>query len=80
MNIDKIVLDTQFQAACQRYAHGNGSSHAIATSALQAAAVSELLDALRAAYSDIQRCPGHTIDMLGRIEAAIAKATGATHE
>ena len=35
----------------------------------------ELLDALRAAYSDIQRLPGHTIDMLGRIEAAIAKAT-----
>lgn len=41
------------------------------------AAAPELLEALRAAYSDIQRLPGHTIDMLGRIEAAIAKATGA---
>lgn len=40
------------------------------------AAAPDLLAALRAAYSDIQRCPGHTIDMLGRIEAAIAKATG----
>ena len=42
------------------------------------AAAPELLDALRAAYSDIQRLPDHTIDMLGRIEAAICKATGAT--
>lgn len=40
------------------------------------AAAPELLEALRAAYSDIQRLPGHTIDMLGRIEAAITKATG----
>lgn len=37
---------------------------------------SEALEALRTAYADIQRLPGHTIDMLGRIEAAITKATG----
>lgn len=39
------------------------------------AAAPDLLEALRAAYSDIQRLPGHTIDMLGRIEAAITLAT-----
>lgn len=33
-----------------------------------------LVAALRVAYSDIQRLPGHTIDMLGRIEAAIEQA------
>lgn len=31
----------------------------------------DLAAALRVAYSDIQRLPGHTIDMLGRIEAAL---------
>lgn len=35
----------------------------------------DLVVALRVAYSDIQRLPGHTIDMLGRIEAAIEQAT-----
>lgn len=39
------------------------------------AAAPDLLEALRVAYSDMQRTPGHTIDMLGRIEAAIQKAT-----
>ena len=34
-------------------------------------AAPDLVAALRAAYSDIQRLPGHTIDMLGRIEAAL---------
>ncbi|MCR4158793.1 hypothetical protein NUK34_08000 [Kerstersia gyiorum] len=74
--IERIALDKQFQDACQRYAHGNGSSHAIAAAAMQVVAAPDLLEALRVAYSDIQRCPGHTIDMLGRIEATIAKATG----
>lgn len=31
----------------------------------------DLVAALRVAYCDIQRLPGHTIDMLGRIEAAL---------
>lgn len=34
-------------------------------------AAPDLVAALRVAYSDIQRLPGHTIDMLGRIEAAL---------
>ncbi|CAB3914372.1 hypothetical protein LMG26841_05168 [Achromobacter dolens] len=34
-------------------------------------AAPNLAAALRVAYSDIQRLPGHTIDMLGRIEAAL---------
>lgn len=38
-------------------------------------AAPDLVAALRVAYSDIQRLPGHTIDMLGRIEAAIEQAT-----
>ncbi len=38
-------------------------------------AAPDLVAALRIAYSDIQRLPGHTIDMLGRIEAAIEQAT-----
>lgn len=33
---DRIMLDADFQAACQRYAHGNGSSAAIAGAALTA--------------------------------------------
>lgn len=35
---DRIMLDPNFQAACQRYAHGNGSSAAIAGAALAAIA------------------------------------------
>lgn len=38
-------------------------------------AAPKLLEALRVAYADIQRLPGHTIDMLGRIEAAVIEAT-----
>ncbi|PJM72083.1 hypothetical protein [Achromobacter ruhlandii] len=37
-------------------------------------AAPDLVAALRVAYSDIQRLRGHTIDMLGRIEAAIEQA------
>ena len=32
---DKVMYDPAFQAACQRYAHGNGSSAAIAASAIR---------------------------------------------
>ncbi|WP_143322750.1 hypothetical protein [Candidimonas nitroreducens] len=52
---------------------GNGMD--VANARLIAAAP-DLVDALRVAYSDIRRLPGYTIDMLGRIEAAIARATG----
>lgn len=33
---DRITHDASFQTACQRYAHGNGSSAAIAAAALKA--------------------------------------------
>ena len=33
---DRITMDARFQSACQRYAHGNGSSAAIASAALAA--------------------------------------------
>jgi len=62
-----------------KYNLGSVNSHKTTEGAANAALIAaapDLLEALRAAYSDIQRCPGHTIDMLGRIEAAIAKATG----
>lgn len=32
--IEKVMLSEAFQAACQRYAHGNGSSEAIAAAAV----------------------------------------------
>lgn len=66
-------------ASVCRHEDAEGGFPAEANARLIAAAP-DLLQALRVAYSDIQRCQGHTIDMLGRIEAAIAKATGATHE
>jgi len=47
-----------------------------AANARLVAAAPDLLEALKVAYSDIQYLPGHTIDMLGRIEALLTKATG----
>lgn len=44
---DLAALDAHFQATCQRYAHGNGSSHAIAAAALLAVGAPELLEALQ---------------------------------
>ena len=41
---DKIMYDAKFQAACQNYAHANGSSGAIAVAAVRA-----LVDAQREA-------------------------------
>jgi hypothetical protein len=34
---ERVMLDESFQAACQRYANGNGSSEAIAKAAISAA-------------------------------------------
>jgi len=34
--VEKVALDETFQARLQRYAHGNGSSHAIARAAITA--------------------------------------------
>lgn len=36
MSFDTVMQDEAFQAACQRYAHGNGSSAAIAATAIAA--------------------------------------------
>lgn len=45
---DNVVDNQVFQAACQRYAHGNGSSEAIAMAVLTAIGFPDLyLDALR---------------------------------
>jgi len=51
--IQRAALNPEFQAACQRYAHGNGSSHAIAAAALRAVAAPELLAELSAAHEII---------------------------
>lgn len=42
----RVAQDEAFQAACQRYAHGNGSSSGIAAAALRAYGAEELLAAL----------------------------------
>jgi len=81
--IERIALDDQFQAACQRYAHGNGSSHAIAAAAVRAISAPELLEALRAEQEWRDRERDGALDpewdyetMVGqRRRAAIAKAT-----
>lgn len=45
---DGVIHDPAFQSACQRYAHGNGSSEAIAMAVLTAAGFPDLfIDALR---------------------------------
>ncbi len=59
------------------YIESEADAIAQADAILRAAGLStysEALEALRIAYADIQRLPGHTIDMLGRIEGVIAKA------
>ncbi len=69
--IERAALDADFQAACQRYAHGNGSSHAIAAAALQAVGASDLLEVAEAALWEDDGL--HCADAL---RAAIAKAKG----
>lgn len=72
--IERIALDERFQDACQRYAHGNGSSHAIAAAAMQAVAAPDLLAALVEMVSRAERDDhSHT---LAPMRAAIAKTTG----
>lgn len=71
-----IVEDDIGHPICALSLRGvQGDTRKMSANAKLIAAAPDLLDALRAAYSDIQRLPGHTIDMLGRIEAAIARAT-----
>ncbi len=73
--IERIALDNQFQAACQRYAHGNGSSHAIAGAAARAMSAPELVVALQGALGCLET--GTTsLGVIRAARAAIAKATG----
>jgi len=48
-----VVNADDFQAACQRYAHGNGSSLAIAATALRAVGAPDLLAELQHAHQII---------------------------
>lgn len=55
---DGVIHDPAFQSACQRYAHGNGSSEAIAMAVLTAAGFPDLfIDALRYRYLRSQGIP-----------------------
>ncbi|SSW67246.1 hypothetical protein AVE30378_02524 [Achromobacter veterisilvae] len=76
--IERAALDAQFQAACQQYAHGNGSSHAIAAAALRAVAAPELLEALEALLGmDVAYQRGPRVEAAVAVGcAAIAKAKG----
>ena len=40
MDLEAVVIDERFQAACQRYAHGIGTSQAIAFTAVRAYLIS----------------------------------------
>lgn len=69
----KVARDMQQQATGT---DARADAIAQADAILRAAGLatySESLEALRTAYADIQRLPGHTIDMLGRIEAIVAR-------
>lgn len=79
--IERIAIDESFQAACQRYARGNGSSHAIAGAAIRATAAPDLLEALVIAerfmsgFEDDEAQP-EAAQALRKMRAAISKATG----
>ena len=72
----RSVTDADGRAIAKVRHHLEQTMDEAITNARLIAAAPDMLAALRAAHSDIQRIPGHTIDMLGRIEAAIAKAEG----
>jgi hypothetical protein len=44
---ERIVMNDAVQAACQRYAHGNGSSVSIVAAVLRAAGHDDLVEALK---------------------------------
>lgn len=51
---ERAALDEQFQAACQQYAHGNGSSQAIAAAALLAVGVPGLVEIVRLSIGNVR--------------------------
>ena len=48
--VEAVTTDQAFQAACQRYAHGNGSSRGIAAAAVAALANAEIKAPWHAQY------------------------------
>lgn len=72
--LEQIALNDEFQAACQRYAHGNGSSMAIAGAALRAVGVPELLQAAMLARAYLHRNGTRQ----GDVPLALAEAIRAT--
>lgn len=83
-----VANNERFQAACQRYAHGNGSSYAIAQAALAAIEHDLVVKALQAAeqfsraaiaHGDnvaLQRNPHNCRTYLEQVRSAL-KAAGA---
>lgn len=74
---DNVVDAPAFQAACQRYAHGNGSSEAIAMAVLTAIGFPDLyLDALRYRFlrEKCRREDGADLD--AAIDAAMTSGIG----
>lgn len=77
--IYRTSIDEQFQAACQRYARGNGSSPAIAAAALRAVGAPELLAQAEkhlAWLCKLTDWAGADDPDLDGLRAAIAKAKG----
>lgn len=81
---ERAMYDAAFQAACQRYAHGNGSSGAIASAALSAVGATEMYDALVAVKQEMwlsARTQWTLADfnnwaIIQQINAALTKADG----
>jgi hypothetical protein len=76
---DRVMYDETFQAACQRYAHGNGSSGGIAGAAIRASGTNELVEALTKAERFIAGFEGDELQegidaLIAEIRAALAKA------
>ncbi|MEN5084300.1 hypothetical protein ABE438_17605 [Bosea sp. TWI1241] len=78
--LDRVAQDEAFQTACLRYAHANGSSHAIAFAVLTAAgafrtrlALQGAVHALRS-YEFGNAAPGLARDVADTAEALLAMA------
>lgn len=80
---ERVMYDEKFQSACQRYAHANGSSGAIAAAAVHAAAP-DMLAALEGAIRSLEWWQRNEPGSFGNTEAArleiartvVSQATG----
>lgn len=67
---DKVAYDENFQSALQRYAHGNGSSHAIAAAAVRAVSAAEgdllgrCVEAARKAKRELENGNGEVMSII----------------